>query len=119
MIERLFKVREAGSTPGREVLGGVTTFLTMAYILAVNPVFLTAAGMPLEGAIGATAIAAGLATILMGLLANYPVALASGMGMNAFFAYGLCVGAGLKWQTALGLVFWTGVVFILLTVTGA
>ena len=119
MLERLFGVRAAGSTPGREVLGGITTYLTMAYILAVNPVFLTAAGMPLDGAILATGLSAGLATLLMGFLANYPIALAPGMGMNAFFAYGICVGAGVPWQRALGMVFWAGVVFVLLTVTGA
>ncbi len=119
MLERLFGVRAAGSTPGRELLGGVTTFLTMAYILAVNPVFLTAAGIPLEGAIIATCLSAAFATLLMGLAANYPVALAPGMGMNAFFAYGVCVGGGVPWQTALGLVFWAGVLFVLLTVTGA
>ncbi|HVR99141.1 MAG TPA: NCS2 family permease [Thermoanaerobaculia bacterium] len=119
MLERLFGVRAAGSTPGRELLGGLTTFLTMAYILAVNPVFLTAAGIPLEGAIVATCLSAAFATFLMGLAANYPVALAPGMGMNAFFAYGICVGAGVPWQTALGLVFWAGVLFVLLTVTGA
>lgn len=119
MLERLFGVRAAGSTPGRELLGGVTTFLTMAYILAVNPVFLTAAGIPLEGAIVATCLSAAFATLLMGLAANYPVALAPGMGMNAFFAYGVCVGGGVPWQTALGLVFWAGVLFVLLTVTGA
>jgi len=119
MLERLFHVRAAGSTPGREALGGLTTFLTMAYILAVNPVFLTAAGMPLEGAIVATALSAGLATLLMALVANYPIALAPGMGMNAFFAYNVCAGAGVPWPTALGLVFWSGLAFILLTVTGA
>jgi AGZA family xanthine/uracil permease-like MFS transporter len=119
MLERLFHVRAAGSTPGREVLGGVTTFLTMAYILAVNPVFLTAAGIPLEGAILATALSAALATLVMAFVANYPIALAPGMGMNAFFAYGICVGAGVPWQTALGMVFWAAVVFIVLTLTGA
>ena len=119
MIERLFKVRAAGSTPGREVLGGVTTFLTMAYILAVNPVFLTAAGMPLAGAIAATTVAAALATLAMALFANYPIALAPGMGMNAFFAYGICIGAKVPWPTALGLVFWSGLAFLALTVTGA
>jgi adenine/guanine/hypoxanthine permease len=119
MIERLFKVKAAGSTPGREVLGGVTTFLTMAYILAVNPVFLTAAGMPLAGAIAATAVAAALATLAMALFANYPIALAPGMGMNAFFAYGICIGAKVPWPTALGLVFWSGLAFLALTVTGA
>ena len=119
MIERLFKVREAGSTPGREVLGGVTTFRTLAYTLAVNPVFLTAAGMPLAGAIAATAVSAALATLAMALLANYPIALAPGMGMNAFFAYGICIGAKVPWPTALGLVFWSGLAFLALTVTGA
>jgi adenine/guanine/hypoxanthine permease len=119
MIERLFKVRASGSTLARECLGGVATFLTMAYILAVNPVFMVAAGMPLPAAIAATAVAAAGATLLMGLAANYPIALAPGMGMNAFFAYGICVGAKVPWQTALGIVFWSGVAFLALTVTGA
>jgi adenine/guanine/hypoxanthine permease len=119
MLERWFKVRASGSTPGREVVGGVTTFLTMAYILAVNPVFLTAAGMPLGGAIAATAVAAALGTLLMALLANYPIALAPGMGMNAFFAYSVCIGAKVPWPTALGLVFWSGLAFLALTLTGA
>jgi AGZA family xanthine/uracil permease-like MFS transporter len=119
VIERIFRVRAAGSTIGREALGGLTTFLTLAYILAVNPVFLHAAGIPLPGAILATALSAAFATFLMAFLANYPIALAPGMGMNAFFAYGICVGAGVPWQTALGLVFWAGLVFVLLTVTGA
>jgi len=119
MLERIFHVRALGSTPGREVLGGLTTFLTMAYILAVNPVFLHAAGMPLAGAIAATAIAAAGATLLMAFLANYPIALAPGMGLNAFFAYTVCLGAKVPWPTALGLVFWSGVLFVLLTATGA
>jgi adenine/guanine/hypoxanthine permease len=119
MLERIFHVRAAGSTPGREVLGGVTTFLTLAYILAVNPLFLTAAGMPAEGAIVATALSAAFATFLMAFVANYPIALAPGMGMNAFFAYGICLGAGVPWQTALGMVFWAGLFFVVLTVTGA
>ena len=119
MIERLFHVRAAGSTLGREVLGGLTTFLTLAYILAVNPFFLKEAGMPLEGAIVATALSAAFATFLMAFLANYPIALAPGMGMNAFFAYGICVGNGVPWQTALGMVFWAGLLFVVLTVTGA
>ncbi len=118
MLERIFGVRAAGSTPGREVLGGVTTFLTMAYIIVVNPVFLTAAGMPLEGAILATCLSAAFATLLMALLANYPIALAPGMGLNAFFAYSICLGAKVPWPTALGLVFWSGVLFVLLTMTG-
>ncbi len=119
MLERIFHVREAGSTPGREALGGLTTFLTMAYILAVNPLFLKAAGIPEQGAILATALSAAFATLLMAFVANYPIALAPGMGMNAFFAYGICVGSGVPWQTALGMVFWAGIVFVVLTVTGA
>src|SRR4051794_33272171 len=119
MLERLFHVRAAGSTLGREALGGLTTFLTLAYILAVNPVFLTAAGMPLEGAIVATALSAAFATLLMAVLANYPIPLAPGMGLNAFFAYGGCLRAQVPWPTALGLVFWSGMLFVLLTVTGA
>jgi AGZA family xanthine/uracil permease-like MFS transporter len=119
MLERLFHIREAGSTPAREALGGLTTFLTMAYILAVNPVFLVAAGMPREGAIVATALSAGFATLMMAFLANYPIALAPGMGMNAFFAYSICLGSGVPWQVALGIVFWAGIFFVLLTVTGA
>ncbi len=119
LLERLFGIRAAGSTPGREALGGLATFLTMAYILFVNPVILQAGGMPLAGAIAATAISAGIGTLLMGLLANYPVALAPGMGLNAFFSYGICIGAGVPWQTALGIVFWTGVLFVLLTFVGA
>lgn len=119
MLERIFHVRALGSTPGREALGGLTTFLTMAYILAVNPVFLHAAGMPVDGAIVATALSAAFATLLMAFLANYPIALAPGMGLNAFFAYTVCLGAKVPWPTALGLVFWSGVLFVLLTVTGA
>ncbi len=119
MLERIFHVRAAGSTPGREALGGVTTFLTLAYVLAVNPVFLTAAGIPEQGAIVATALSAAFATLLMAFVANYPIALAPGMGMNAFFAYGICAGSGVPWQTALGMVFWAGILFVVLTVTGA
>lgn len=118
-LDRWFGVRRAGSTPGREVVGGLTTFLTMAYIVVVNPALLAAGGVPVEGAVTATCVAAALATLLMGLLANYPIALAPGMGLNAFFAYSICVGAGVPWQTALGLVFWAGVIFLLLSVTGA
>lgn len=119
MLERLFRLRSTETTLLREVVGGVTTFLTMAYIVFVNPVFLSAAGIPATAAVTATCLAAALATLLMGLLANYPIALAPGMGLNAFFAYSICLGAGVPWQTALGLVFWAGVAFLLLTVTGA
>ena len=119
MLERIFRIQEAGSTLGREVLGGFTTFLTMAYIVVVNPVFLHAAGIPLPGAVLATCLSAAVATLLMAFLARYPIALAPGMGLNAFFAYGICLGVGVPWQTALGLTFWAGILFLLLTVTGA
>ncbi len=118
MFERFFNVRAAGSTPAREVLGGLTTFLTMAYIIVVNPAILSEAGMPVAGAVVATCLAAAFATLVMALWANYPIALAPGMGLNAFFTFGICLGAGVPWPTALGLVFWAGVLFLLLTVTG-
>lgn len=117
LLERLFRIREAGSTPGREALGGVTTFLTMAYIIFVNPFILSKAGMPAEGVILATCLAAAFATLLMAFLANYPIALAPGMGMNAFFAFTIC--REVRWETALGMVFWSGVLFLVLTLTGA
>jgi adenine/guanine/hypoxanthine permease len=119
VLEKLFRVRESGSTPGREAMGGLATFLTMVYILFVNPVFLTAAGIPREGAIVATGLGAAVGTLVMAFAANYPIALAPGMGLNAFFAFGICKGAGVPWQTALGLVFWSGVIVLVLTVTRA
>jgi AGZA family xanthine/uracil permease-like MFS transporter len=101
------------------MLGGLTTFLTLAYIVVVNPAILSAAGIPLEGAVLATCVSAALGCALMALLANYPVALAPGMGLNAFFAFSVCLGAGIPWRTGLGLVFWAGVIFLVLTLTGA
>lgn len=114
-IERLFGLRENGTTVRTELEAGLTTFLTMAYILAVNPMILAEAGVPIEGALFATAAAAALGSILMGLLANYPFALAPGMGLNAYFAYVVVLGMGVPWQTALGAVFVSGVVFVALT----
>lgn len=119
VIEKLFRIREAGSTPGRELLGGLTTFLTMAYIIVVNPAILAEAGVPRAGAVLATCLGAALGTLLMALLANYPIALAPGMGLNAFFAFTVCIGAKVPWPTALGLCFWSGLIFVILTVTGA
>lgn len=113
-LEGRFGVRAAGSTLGREVLGGLTTFLTMAYITVVNPVLLSEAGIPREGAILATVLSSAFATILMGLWANLPVALAPGMGLNAFFAYTICRQVG--WQAGLGLVALVALVFLALTV---
>jgi adenine/guanine/hypoxanthine permease len=114
-LERLFGVRAAGSTVRTEVEAGVTTFLTMAYILVVNPLILADAGVPIEGALFATAAAAAIGCVLMGVLANYPFALAPGMGLNAYFSYTVVLGMGVPWETALGAVFISGVVFTVLT----
>jgi len=118
MIERLFHLRAKGTTPGREVIAGITSFAAMAYILVVNPAILSAAGMPREALVTATAVGAALATLLMALLANLPLALAPGMGINAFFAYAVCVGMGIPWQSALALVFFNGLIFLGLSLTG-
>ena len=118
MLERLFDLRGHGTTVRTEVFAGLTTFLTMAYIVAVNPVILGAAGLPIAGVAVATCLSAGFASILMGLLSNYPLALAPGMGLNAYFTYTVVKGMGLPWQTALGCVFISGVAFLLLTVAG-
>ena len=114
-LERLFHIRAAGSTPRIEVEAGITTFLTMAYIIVVNPSVLHSAGVPFSGALFATCIAAALGSMVMGLLANYPFALAPGMGLNAYFAYAVVQGMGLHWTVALGAVFLSGVAFVLLT----
>jgi AGZA family xanthine/uracil permease-like MFS transporter len=118
MLERLFDLRGRGTTVRTEVLAGLTTFVTMAYIVAVNPAILGAAGMPVAAVAVATCLASGLGSILMGLLANYPLALAPGMGLNAFFTYTVVKGMGLPWQTALGCVFVSGVCFLALTLAG-
>ncbi|MET0275061.1 MAG: NCS2 family permease [Phenylobacterium sp.] len=118
MLERLFKLTAHGTNPRTEVLAGVTTFLTMAYIVLVNPAILSAAGMPAAGVAAATCFAAGVACLLMGFLANYPIAMAPGMGLNAYFAFTVVGAMGIPWQTALGLVFISGCVFLLLTFAG-
>jgi adenine/guanine/hypoxanthine permease len=115
MLERLFHLHAHGTTVRTELQAGLTTFLTMAYILAVNPLILAEAGVPIEGALFATAVAAAIGCVLMGLLANYPFALAPGMGLNAYFTYTVVLGMGVPWQTALGAVFVSGVVFLVLT----
>jgi len=115
----LCKLDLAGSTPRQEIRAGVTTFMTMAYIIAVNAQILGDAGMPREGVMAATCLAAAFGSLLMGLLTNYPFALAPGMGLNAFFAYTVVLGMGLSWQGALAAVFISGLVFLLLTLTGA
>jgi AGZA family xanthine/uracil permease-like MFS transporter len=118
MLERLFDLRGHGTTLRTEVVAGLTTFLTMAYIVVVNPVILGAAGMPVAAVAVATCLASGFGCILMGLLSNYPLALAPGMGLNAYFTYTVVKGMGLPWQTALGCVFLSGVAFLVLTVAG-
>ena len=117
MIERYFRLRENQTTVRSEFLGGVTTFLTMAYIVVVNPQILGQAGMPVEGVLFATCIAAAIATLVMGVYANYPIALAPGMSLNAYFTYSVCLGMHVPWRTALGVIFFSGVAFLILTVT--
>jgi AGZA family xanthine/uracil permease-like MFS transporter len=118
LLDRRFGIAAAGSTTGREALGGFTTFLSMAYIAVVNPVFLSAAGIPREDAILATIASAAFATILMGMAANLPIALAPGMGLNAFFAYTICLQHRVAWPTGLGLLAIVALVFFVLTLGG-
>ncbi|MGA8868608.1 MAG: NCS2 family permease [Candidatus Sulfotelmatobacter sp.] len=117
MIERYFRLAENQTTVRRELVGGFTTFLTMAYIVVVNPQILSQAGMPAEGVVFATCISAAAATLVMGLYGNYPIALAPGMSLNAYFTYSVCLGMHVPWRTALGVIFLSGVLFLLLTVT--
>lgn len=119
MLERWFRLREQKTTVATEVRAGVATFLTMAYILAVNPQILGAAGMPAADVVAASAIASALAGLAMAFLADYPFALAPGMGINAYFAYSVCLGMGVSWQTALGAVFVEGVLFLVLSLAGS
>lgn len=116
-LDSFFHLSELGTNTRTEVLAGITTFVTMAYILFVNPNILKDAGMPMNATFAATAIAAAVATLIMGVYANYPIAMAPGMGLNAFFTYAVVLGMKLPWQTALGAVFISGLVFFLMTVT--
>jgi AGZA family xanthine/uracil permease-like MFS transporter len=118
MLERLFGLKAHGTSARTEVLAGATTFMTMAYIVLVNPLILADAGMPVAGVAAATCLAAGLGSILMGLIANYPLALAPGMGLNAYFTYTVVKGMGVPWETALGCVLISGLVFLALTLAG-
>jgi AGZA family xanthine/uracil permease-like MFS transporter len=117
LLERYFKLAENQTTVRRELVGGLTTFMTMAYIVVVNPQILGQAGMPADGVLFATCISAAAASLVMGLHANYPIAMAPGMSLNAYFTYSVCLGMGIPWRTALGVVFFSGVLFVLLTVT--
>ncbi|MCR5622253.1 MAG: NCS2 family permease [Treponema sp.] len=117
-MEKFFKLKERGSTVSREVVAGLTTFLAMSYILAVNPGILSASGMPWGSVFTATAISSAIATLVMALCANLPVALAPGLGLNAFFTYTVVLGMGCSWQFALTAVLLEGILFIVLSLVG-
>ncbi|MEO5961372.1 MAG: NCS2 family permease [Opitutaceae bacterium] len=118
MLRRLFKLEENHTTVSRELQAGLTTFAAMAYILAVNPTILANTGMDKAALVTVTALTAAVATLLMAFLTNYPIAMAPGMGINAFFTFTICGSMGVPWQEALGMVFVNGVVFLALSVTG-
>ena len=113
--ERYFEFAALGTNWKTECLAGVTTFMTMAYIIFVNPSILHEAGMPVAGVTAATCLAAAIGSLLMGVLARYPIALAPGMGLNAYFTYSVVKGMGIDWHVALGAVFLSGIAFLLLT----
>jgi AGZA family xanthine/uracil permease-like MFS transporter len=117
LLQRWFHLDEHHTTVRTELLAGLTTFMTMAYVVVVNPRILAEAGMPVEGVLFATCISAAIATLIMGLWANYPIALAPGMSLNAYFTYSIVLGRGVPWQTALGVVFLSGLLFLALTLT--
>ncbi len=117
-MEKFFQLKERGSTVSREVVGGITTFLAMVYILVVNPAILSEAGLPWGGVFTATAVSAVIATLVMALLANLPVALAPGLGLNAFFTYSVVLGMGCSYKLALTAVLVEGILFIVLSLCG-
>lgn len=117
-MEKLFHIKERGSTVSKEIIGGITTFLAMAYILAVNPGILSGAGMEFNSVFTATAVSACIATLVMAFCANLPVALAPGLGLNAFFTYSVVLGMGCTWQFALTAVFVEGIIFIVISIFG-
>lgn len=118
MFERLFKLSEHGTTVRTEVIAGLTTFLTMSYIIFVNPDILSTTGMDRDAVFVATCLAAALGSIVMATVANWPIGMAPGMGLNAFFAFTVVASLGFTWQQALGAVFISGIIFVILTVTG-
>ena len=115
-MEKFFKLKEKNTDVRTEVLAGITTFMAMAYILAVNPSILSDSGMDWNSVFTATALSSAVATILMGVIGNFPFALSAGMGLNAFFTYTVCLGMKASWQFALAAVFVEGVIFVLLSV---
>src|SRR5690606_27226325 len=118
MLEKLFKLNEHNTTARTEILAGITTFLTMSYIIFVNPAILSTTGMEHSAVFVATCLAAALGTLIMAFVANWPIGMAPGMGLNAFFAFTVVGAMGFTWQQALGAVFISGVIFVILTVTG-
>jgi len=118
MLERLFRLREHGTDARTELLAGVTTFLTMAYIIFVNPEILSSTGMDRNAVFVATCLAAAVGSLIMAFVANWPIGMAPGMGLNAFFAFTVVGALGYSWQQALGAVFISGVIFLIITVTG-
>jgi adenine/guanine/hypoxanthine permease len=117
-LEDYFEFERLGTNWRTEILAGITTFVTMAYIIFVNPSILHEAGMPTEAVLAATCVCAAFGSLLMGAVARYPIALAPGMGLNAYFTYTVVKGMGIPWQVALGAVFISGVTFIVLTAAG-
>jgi AGZA family xanthine/uracil permease-like MFS transporter len=117
LLERIFKLSAHSTTVKTELMAGLTTFVTMSYIMFLNPIIMSKTGMPFEGLFLATCLGAAIATILMGLYANWPVGLAPGMGLNAFFTFSVVGGMGYSWEIALGAVFLSGVLFVLMSVT--
>ncbi|MFI5094586.1 MAG: NCS2 family permease [Candidatus Acidiferrales bacterium] len=117
LLQSVFHLEENQTTVRRELLAGLTTFMTMSYVVVVNPQILSEAGMPVDGVLFATCISSAVATLIMGIWANYPIALAPGMSLNAYFTYSIVLGRGVPWQTALGVVFLSGLLFFGLTLT--
>src|SRR5690349_2540187 len=117
-LERYFEFKALGTNWRTEILAGATTFVTMAYIIFVNPAILHETGMPLSAVVAATCLCAAFGSLTMGIFARYPIALAPGMGLNAYFTYTVVKGMGIAWQTALGAVFLSGIAFALLTAVG-
>src|SRR6478735_1111284 len=118
MLEKLFKLREHGTTARTEIVAGLTTFLTMSYIIFVNPDILSSTGMDRDAVFVATCLAAALGSLVMALIANWPIGMAPGMGLNAFFAFTVVKTMGYTWEQALGAVFISGVIFLILTISG-
>ena len=117
MLEKIFKLKTNKTSLKKEILAGMTTFVTMSYIIFVNPQMMAASGMDQGASFVGTCLAASLACFFMGLYANWPVGLAPGMGLNAFFTYTVVGGMGYSWEVALGAVFWAGILFTLMSIT--